>query len=113
MRRHVINIFRPKNFPFWIVLLNYLSLAGIIFYPMTALANYARLGDYSFYQPTGFEYLLIYTYPPVLLLISWGSYTLFNRSRVIAAALPLIVITCYGAFLASGLFFKIVPQIFW
>jgi len=113
MARQDVNIFRPKNFPFWIVLLNYVNLAGLIFYPLTAIAQYARQGDYSFYQPTGIQYLLIYIYPFILMLISWVSYTIFDGNKIISAALPIAVIICYLLFVNSGLFLKIVPVVFW
>ncbi len=113
MARQDVNIFKPKNFPFWIVLLNYISLAGLIFYPLTAIAQYARQGDHSFYQPTAFEYLLIYIYPFILMLISWVSYTIFDSNKIISAALPITVLIFYLLFLKSGLFLKIVPVVFW
>ena len=106
-------ILLPKNFPLWIVLLNYTSLFGISFYPMAVLSNYARSGDYTFYQPTSVEYLLIYTYPAILLLMTWLSYKIFNHSKIISALLPTIVIIFYWYIIQTGFFFKVVPTQFW
>ena len=105
------SIFLPKNFPLWIVLLNYASLFGILFYPMTALANYAVLGDYSFYQPTSLEYLIIFTYPAILLLVTWLSYKIFKLSKIISALLPTMVIIFYCHLIQTEFFFKAVH--FW
>ncbi len=108
-----LSILLPKNFPIWIVLLNYVSLSGILLYPITALANYARSGDYSFYQPTRLEYLIIYTYPAILILMTWLSYKIFRISKIISAILPIMVIIFYWHLIQSGLFFKIIPTHIW
>jgi hypothetical protein len=107
------SIFLPKNFPIWLVLLNYVSLSGILFYPITALANYARLGDHTFYQPTSLEYVIIITYPAILLIVAWSSYKIFNHSKVLSSILPTLVIIFYWQIIQSGFFFKVVPSLFW
>jgi len=106
-------IFNPKNFPFWIVLLNYISLSGILLYPFIALVNYARSGDYTFYQPISFEYLIIYTYPAALIFISLMSYKIFYHSKIISAILPITVLILYWLFIRSELFLKIIPTHIW
>lgn len=97
-------ILLPKKFPLWIVILNYASLIGILFYPMTALANYERSGDYNFYQPASLEYLIIYTHPVILLLVTWLSYKTFKRSKIISALLPIIVLIFYWHLIQNRIF---------
>ena len=108
-----LSILSPKNFPLWIVLLNYASLSGILFYPITALANYARSGDYSFYQPTSLEYLIIYAYPAILILVTSLSYKIFKHSKIISAILPIMIIIFYWHLIQFGFFFKVVPTHIW
>lgn len=107
------SILLPRNFPSWIVVLNYTSLIGILFYPTTALANYARSGDYTFYQPTSLEYLIIYTYPAILFLMTWLSYKIFNHNKIVSALLPIMIIIFYCHLIQTGIFFKVVPTHFW
>jgi len=102
-----INIFRPSNFPLWIKVLNFGSLVGIAFYPFVFIACYARIGDNNFYQPTKSEYLIIFTYPFLLLLVSFFSYKVFRVSKMISGILPLAVILYYIYLLSSGILFEI------
>ena len=76
-------VLEQKTLPVWIVALNFGSLCGIFIYPFAAIATYARLGDPTFYQPTKIEYLLIYTYPILLMLITFFSYKIFKTNKII------------------------------
>lgn len=98
----------PSGYPLWIRVLNCGSLSGLIVYPLVALATYARLGDYErFYQPTRGEYVMIYTYPLLLMLISYCSYQIFKSSKILAAIPPIIVIIYYFYLLQSGTLFEL------
>lgn len=106
LRSTIYNKIYPTNYPLWIKYLNRGSLIGLYVYPFVALATYARLGDPNFYQPTQTEYVLIYTYPLLLILITYCSYQLFKFNKGIAAILPIMVILYYCHLLHSGILFE-------
>jgi hypothetical protein len=96
-----------RDSPLWISILNLGSLSGILVYPIVVIATYARVGDYSFYQPTNLEHLIIYIYPILLLIITFFSHKMVKFNKIIAAALPLAIIIYYFYLVKSGVLFEI------
>src|SRR5579872_3427450 len=89
-------IFHNQTHPKWLVRLNYISLAGIVAWPLVAFTSIFLLDHPTNLLTTYFYIFLIDTYPIPLLLLTWLSFKLYPFSRVLAAAFPMIPILLYG-----------------
>ena len=88
-------IFFQDRLPKWIVRLNYVSLAGIIPWPLVAFASIFIFDNPQDMNTAYLEFFLLTGYPIILLIITFFSFKLFPFSKGIAAALPIIPILLY------------------
>ena len=89
-------VFQNTESPQWLRRLNYISLAGILAWPLIAISSL-----FTFNLPKNdFQWWLIYLiliniYPVYLLVISFLSFKVYRISPVVAAILPSIPLLGY------------------
>jgi len=94
LRSFYYYIFQQQNLPTWIVYLNYASLIGIFAWPIVTFMS-IFLSDSPSSNFTGFDYLLIVSYPIGLILVTFVSFKIFKLNKAISASLPIVVVIFY------------------
>jgi len=90
-------IFKNTEPPLWLRRLNYISLAGVIAWPLAAFTSiFLYDNPNSDFPHRRLYFILLNTYPLILLILSFLSFKLSRRSPVLAAILPSIPITAYA-----------------
>ena len=83
-------LFGRAGFPHWFNVLNLVALAPIIPYPAVLLAT-VMLSDSGQHMETVIPLIILAAvYPLILLLVRRYSYSLYDRNKALAIALPLI-----------------------
>jgi hypothetical protein len=98
-------IFKNEELPLWIRRLNYISLAGVIAWPLVAFGSLFMTDDPN----TDTNHVLVWmllldAYPLYLLILSYASFKLFRFSPVASAILACIPIACYVVLLSFFVF---------
>src|SRR5579871_2125267 len=99
-------IFKNTELPLWLRRLNYISLAGVIAWPLIAFGSLFMFDDPNGNYHTRLIYfVLLNLYPVYLLLLTFLSFKLYRLSPLIAAILPCIPIATYAAIVVLFVFF--------
>jgi hypothetical protein len=88
-------IFRNKDLPRWIVFLNYACLSGILVWPLVFFASIFMFDNPSDENKTFSQFILINSYPLLLMLITFVSFKVFHRSKLVSVMLPSMAILSY------------------
>jgi hypothetical protein len=97
-------VFEQKELPKWIILLNNVSLSGILCWPVMIFGSIFLFDDHSYAGNMYILAILLATYPFLLILITFISYAIFKLSKTISAIFPLAVIGFYLLIIIRFLF---------
>ena len=98
-------VFKQNELPSWIIYLNLGSLAGILAWPLVFFGSIFMFDNPPDGEPVDLYFILINSYPFLLILMTFCSYKLFTVSRIISALLPVTSLLFY-----LFLIIKILPQ---
>jgi hypothetical protein len=90
-------IFKNTELPLWLRRLNYISLAGVVAWPLIAFTSLFLFDDPNVeFQRQLTYFILMNLYPVFLFLISFLSFKAYRLSPLVAALLPSIPILAYA-----------------
>lgn len=108
-RSPIRRLFAAKDLPTWFVILNYFSLFPIIFWPLLAFGSIFMFDNPSNMFMTFTIFLLIISYPLILVGLIAINFRLYTKQRVLAVAIsfvPIIVgaLIIFGLLIPLGIF---------
>ena len=98
--------FHNHLLPNWFLLLNKISLCGILDWPLVLFASLFLFDNpHANAQKMKLYFILMNCYPLALILLSWLSFQLFAVNPIFAAVFPAIPVLVYCGIVIVVLFF--------
>jgi hypothetical protein len=91
-----IRSFLKPKLPSWIIALNYIALIPALVWPIVFFASIFMFDNPKNAGATFLLFLLINSYPLILLANMHFSFMLFNKNKVLSAILPLIPLVAFS-----------------
>ena len=88
-------IFKNQSLPRWIVYLNYASLSAIIVWPLVFFGSIFMFDNPQNLNSTFINFMLINSYPLLLMVLTYISFRIFQFSKLISAVIPTILLFGY------------------